>query len=102
MHQGWPRTGRFVPRTGYARSVAHARSRSLGYAPRREDQRKLRRAGQHLLISKMEDVASKRMVTRVQPLSAQSRREELARMLSGATVTEAARAQADQLLAGKG
>jgi DNA repair protein RecN (Recombination protein N) len=60
------------------------------------------RAGQQLLISKMEDVASKRMVTRVQPLSAASRREELARMLSGATVTDAARAQADELLAGQG
>ena len=60
------------------------------------------RAVQQMLISKMEDVASKRMVTRVQPLSAQSRREELARMLSGATVTDAARAQADQLLAGQG
>jgi DNA repair protein RecN (Recombination protein N) len=60
------------------------------------------RASQHLLISKMEDVKGKRMVTRVQPLSADSRREELARMLSGATVTEAARAQADELLVGQG
>jgi len=60
------------------------------------------RAGQHMLISKMEEVAGKRMVTRVQPLSAQSRREEVARMLSGATVTEAARAQADELLLGRG
>jgi DNA repair protein RecN (Recombination protein N) len=38
----------------------------------------------------------------VQPLSPQSRREEVARMLSGASVTEAARAQADELLAGHG
>ncbi len=60
------------------------------------------RAGQHLLISKMEEVQGKRMVTRVQPLSAQSRREEVARMLSGAQVTEAARAQADELLRGRG
>jgi DNA repair protein RecN (Recombination protein N) len=58
-------------------------------------------AGLHLLISKMEDVGGKRMVTRVQPLSAQSRREELARMLSGASVTDAARAQADELLMGR-
>jgi DNA repair protein RecN (Recombination protein N) len=50
----------------------------------------------------MEEVASKRMVTRVQPLSDQSRREEVARMLSGAKVTEAARAQADELLRGRG
>jgi DNA repair protein RecN (Recombination protein N) len=60
------------------------------------------RAGQHMLISKIEEVAGKRMVTRVQPLSAQSRREEVARMLSGAQVTEAARAQADELLRGRG
>jgi DNA repair protein RecN (Recombination protein N) len=60
------------------------------------------RAGQHMLISKMEEVAGKRMVTRVQGLSAQSRREEIARMLSGAQVTEAARAQADELLQGRG
>ncbi|WP_395689576.1 DNA repair protein RecN [Aestuariivirga sp.] len=59
------------------------------------------RAGQHMLISKMEEVAGKRMVTRVQALSAQSRREEVARMLSGAKVTEAARAQADELLRGR-
>jgi DNA repair protein RecN (Recombination protein N) len=59
-------------------------------------------AAQHMLISKMEDVKGKRMVTRVQPLSAQSRREEIARMLSGALVTDAARAQADELLAGRG
>lgn len=58
-------------------------------------------ASQHLLISKMEDVGGKRMVTRVTPLSASSRREELARMLSGASVTEAARAQADELLASR-
>ena len=59
-------------------------------------------AGVHLLISKMEDVGGKRMVTRVTPLSASSRREELARMLSGASVTDAARAQADELLMGRG
>jgi DNA repair protein RecN (Recombination protein N) len=60
------------------------------------------RAVQHLLISKMEELGGKRMVTRVQPLSSQSRREEVARMLSGASVTDAARAQADELLAGQG
>lgn len=60
------------------------------------------RAAQHMLISKMEEMKGKRMVTRVQPLSAQSRREEVARMLSGAKVTDAARAQADELLRGRG
>jgi DNA repair protein RecN (Recombination protein N) len=56
------------------------------------------RADSHMLISKMEEVGRKRMVTRVQDLSAASRREEIARMLSGAKVTEEARAQADRLL----
>ena len=60
------------------------------------------RAAEHMLISKMEEVASRRMVTRVQALSDHSRREEVARMLSGAKVTEAARAQADELLQGRG
>ena len=60
------------------------------------------RASEHMLISKMEEVAGKRrMVTRVQALSAQSRREEIARMLSGAQVTDAARAQAAELLQGR-
>jgi DNA repair protein RecN (Recombination protein N) len=59
------------------------------------------RAAEHMLISKMEEVGSHRMVTRVQSLSAKSRREEVARMLSGAQVTEEARAQADRLLAAK-
>jgi DNA repair protein RecN (Recombination protein N) len=58
------------------------------------------RARTHLLISKMEQVggAGARMVTRVSLLSSKSRREEIARMLSGAKVTEEARAQADRLL----
>jgi DNA repair protein RecN (Recombination protein N) len=60
------------------------------------------RAAHHMLISKMEEVVGKRMVTRMQELSAQSRREEIARMLSGAQVTDAARAQADELLQGRG
>jgi DNA repair protein RecN (Recombination protein N) len=60
------------------------------------------RADRHLLISKMEEVGSKRMVTRVQELSSQTRREEIARMLSGAKVTDEARAQANRLLEGTG
>lgn len=56
------------------------------------------RADSHMLITKMEDTGKKRMVTRVQGLSAASRREEVARMLSGAKVTEEARAQAERLL----
>jgi DNA repair protein RecN (Recombination protein N) len=60
------------------------------------------RATQHMAITKMEDVKAKRMFTRVVPLAAQSRREEIARMLSGASVTDEARAAADKLLAGIG
>ena len=60
------------------------------------------RAGEHMLISKMEEIGSHRMVTRVQSLSEKSRREEVARMLSGAKVTDEARAQADQLLGSRG
>jgi DNA repair protein RecN (Recombination protein N) len=50
--------------------------------------------GQHLRISK----ASGNTV--VEPLDAGARRDEIARMLSGAEVTAEARAQADKLLAG--
>ncbi|MEM7426350.1 MAG: DNA repair protein RecN [Pseudomonadota bacterium] len=60
------------------------------------------RAANHMLITKMEDVGSAggdgRMVTRVTELREDSRREEVARMLSGASVTDEARAQADRLL----
>jgi len=63
------------------------------------------RADVHLLISKMEetgDAAHRRMITRVTPLTGEGRREEIARMLSGAEVTSEARAQADRLLSATG
>ena len=50
----------------------------------------------HLLIAKRSDGAVTR--TGVRPLSSDERREEIARMLSGATVTPEARAQAERLL----
>jgi DNA repair protein RecN (Recombination protein N) len=56
-------------------------------------------AHQHLLISKTESKKDKRMATTVVPLSSDKRQEELARMLSGDTVTDAARAQAQELMA---
>jgi DNA repair protein RecN (Recombination protein N) len=56
-------------------------------------------AHQHLLIAKTESGKDKRMATTVVPLPDAARQEELARMLSGDTVTEAARAQANELLA---
>ena len=62
------------------------------------------RASHHLLISKMEQAGgpAARMVTRIAALSSKSRREEIARMLSGAQVTDEARAQAERLLAHAG
>jgi DNA repair protein RecN (Recombination protein N) len=56
-------------------------------------------ANQHLLIAKSESGKDKRMATSVAPLSEAARKEELARMLSGDTVTDAARAQANELIA---
>ena len=50
----------------------------------------------HLRISK--HVARDRTETRAEPLDGGSRREEIARMLAGETITEAARAAADSLL----
>jgi DNA repair protein RecN (Recombination protein N) len=53
-------------------------------------------ADQHFLIEKHE--SGGRTKTTVRPLSADERREEIARMLSGAKVTEASLKNADQLL----
>ena len=54
------------------------------------------RGAHHLRISK--SLSGGAMTTRVELLDAAGRREEIARMLSGAKVTNAARAAADQLL----
>ena len=54
------------------------------------------RGAAHLLIAKSSDGTVTR--TGVRPLGEAERREEIARMLSGATVTDEARAQADRLL----
>ncbi len=55
------------------------------------------RAQHHWRVSKKS--AGKGAATVVEPLDAKARREEIARMLSGASVTDAARAAADSLLA---
>ena len=62
------------------------------------------RAHDHLLISKMSEIGGdgERAVTRVVRLHGAARREEIARMLSGAVVTKEARAQAGRLIAGTG
>jgi DNA repair protein RecN (Recombination protein N) len=54
------------------------------------------RGGSHLRVAKQ--AARGRAMTRVEQLDAAERREEIARMLAGETVTEAARAAADDLL----
>lgn len=54
------------------------------------------RGTQHWRVSK--GVRADRAETRVEPLAPEARREELARMLAGETITEAARAAADSLL----
>jgi DNA repair protein RecN (Recombination protein N) len=55
------------------------------------------RGAAHLQVSKQ--AAKDRVQTCVSPLDGGARREEIARMLAGETVTEAARAAADSLLA---
>ncbi|SUE43271.1 DNA repair protein RecN [Roseomonas gilardii] len=56
------------------------------------------RGTSHLRVAK--GVRGDRAETRVEPLDLGARREEIARMLAGETITEAARAAADDLLAG--
>ena len=57
------------------------------------------RATTHLLISKAAaDTAEDRVATRVSPIGADGRREEIARMLAGETVTDEARAAAARLI----
>lgn len=57
------------------------------------------RASGHFRILK-EAVGGERVATKVEPLHAGERREEIARMLSGALITNEARAQAERLMAG--
>jgi DNA repair protein RecN (Recombination protein N) len=62
------------------------------------------KAGQHFLIAKsaLEGDAAARTVTRVTALEDRTRREEIARMLAGASITEEARAAAGRLLEAAG
>lgn len=61
------------------------------------------KGGRHWRIAKRETgtAKSRTTLTEVAPLSSGDRREEIARMLAGATITDAARAAADSLLAGQ-
>jgi DNA repair protein RecN (Recombination protein N) len=56
------------------------------------------RGARHFQVAK--GLRGERAETRVVPLDPKARREEIARMLAGEKVTEAARAAADELLAG--
>jgi DNA repair protein RecN (Recombination protein N) len=56
------------------------------------------RADTHLFIEKQALASGAFVRTQVRPLDAGGRREELARMLAGAKVTEEARAAASKLL----
>ncbi|MEO8669637.1 MAG: DNA repair protein RecN [Bauldia sp.] len=58
------------------------------------------RAGAHLLVAKAEEKRGGGVKTRVQDLDPDRRREEIARMLAGATVTDEARAAAERLIVG--
>ena len=57
-------------------------------------------AAAHLLISKADVEEGRRVTTQVRPVSGQERREEIARMLAGATISDEARAAAERLMAG--
>jgi DNA repair protein RecN (Recombination protein N) len=59
------------------------------------------RAASHYLIAKQDVAGGTSVATRVVPLEQGSRREEIARMLSGAVITDEARAAAERLLAGR-
>ncbi len=58
------------------------------------------RAAGHFRIAKDSADRGKRVATRITPLAPDERREEIARMLSGARITDEARAAAGRLLAG--
>jgi DNA repair protein RecN (Recombination protein N) len=64
------------------------------------------RASRHLRIAKGvaggKTAKTDRVATRVAELAAAERREEIARMLAGATITDEARAAAARLLEGTG
>jgi len=54
----------------------------------------------HFRISKHKAAAGEHVLTRVEPIAGRERREEIARMLAGATVSEEARRAAERLMAG--
>jgi DNA repair protein RecN (Recombination protein N) len=57
-------------------------------------------AGRHFLITKAKMKRGKRVATEVTPITEEARREEIARMLAGETISDEARAAAERLMAG--
>jgi DNA repair protein RecN (Recombination protein N) len=57
------------------------------------------RAANHFLVMKEAD-GKKRVVTRMRDLDGKLKREEIARMLAGAEITDEARKAAERLIAG--
>ena len=91
--------------TGIGGATAHAVGERLGRLGAEEQVLVVTHSPQvaargvhHLTVEKAE--ADEGMATRVRPLTGEERREELARMLSGATITDEARAAARTLLDG--
>ena len=80
-----------------ARLAARVQVMSVTHAPQ-----VAARATTHLRISKDLADKGKRASTRVAPLGAEHRREEIARMLAGATITDEARAAAASLMKSDG
>lgn len=60
------------------------------------------RAGNHFLISKQAVDGEDRVTTDLVLLDGEERREEIARMLAGQTITDEARAAAERLMTGRG
>jgi DNA repair protein RecN (Recombination protein N) len=60
------------------------------------------RSTRHFRIAKSDVGRGERVATRVVTLDAPARREEIARMLAGATITDEARAAAERLIENAG
>jgi DNA repair protein RecN (Recombination protein N) len=78
-----------------ARLAAGVQVLSVTHAPQVAAQ-----ANAHFLISKAEIRKGKRVATEVARIDGRARREEIARMLAGETISDEARAAAERLMAG--
>jgi DNA repair protein RecN (Recombination protein N) len=58
------------------------------------------RASSHLLVAKQGVQGGRSVAAGLTPLAPEKRREEIARMLAGATITDEARAAAERLMRG--